>query len=393
MTGRRSGPRVVVVGAGVVGASVAASAAQAGAAVTLLEGSAPGGGTSATSFAWVNANGKEPEPYFALNWAGLREHQTLAEGGRPWFSGRGHLEVAVDEAHERRLAARVGRLRSRGYGVEELTARQAQDLEPGLRVRGTVRARVLFPEEGHVFPSLYVAEMLARARAADARIRTGVDVVAISPSAAGGAVVRTRDGEEHRADVVVSAAGRWTTDVAALAGVPVPMATFQEPGDVTVGYLGTTEPVPAGVSRIVTTPRLNLRPAGGGRLLLQALDLDATADPRDVPGVDGVVGAELTHRVREVLPGDGQVRLDSLRVGQRVMPGDGLTIAGRAPGADWLYVVATHSGVTLAPLLGRGVTTEILGGHEPLFEAFRPERFTGVDRVAPPRRPGAPGEQ
>jgi glycine/D-amino acid oxidase-like deaminating enzyme len=64
------------------------------------------------------------------------------------------------------------------------------------------------------------------------------------------------------------------------------------------------------------------------------------------------------------------------RIGVRPMPADGHTIAGRIPGFDNAWVIATHSGVTLGPLLGRCIADEIAGGaaHAALAP-FRPERF------------------
>src|ERR1700730_680104 len=53
--------KTVVIGAGVMGASVAHRLAQAGAAVTVLEATRIGGGTSGISFAWTNAHKKPPE--------------------------------------------------------------------------------------------------------------------------------------------------------------------------------------------------------------------------------------------------------------------------------------------------------------------------------------------
>jgi glycine/D-amino acid oxidase-like deaminating enzyme len=50
--------RTIVIGAGVMGASVAYRLAQAGAAVTVLEAARIGGGTSGISFAWTNAHKK-----------------------------------------------------------------------------------------------------------------------------------------------------------------------------------------------------------------------------------------------------------------------------------------------------------------------------------------------
>jgi glycine/D-amino acid oxidase-like deaminating enzyme len=75
----------IVIGAGVMGASVAYRLAQAGAAVTVLEATRIGAGTSGISFAWTNAHKKPPKPYHDLNVAGMKAHAALADefGGTP----------------------------------------------------------------------------------------------------------------------------------------------------------------------------------------------------------------------------------------------------------------------------------------------------------------------
>ena len=387
------GQRVVVIGAGVLGATVAAHLGEAGATVTVLEKDTPGAGTSSTSFAWVNANGKEPQAYFELNAAGVRAHHDLAACGAPWLIQGGHLEIAVDEAHERHLRGRVQRLRERGYPVQELTQEEAQRLAPDLRIPREVRARMFFSQEGHVLPWRYIEAMLERATTAGTKVLTRAQVVSIEASADGGGLARTASGEEFFADVVVSTVGRWTSEVAALAGAKIPMAGFTEPGDVTVGYLATTNPLRTSVDRILTTPWLNIRPQGEGRLMVQALDLDATADPRAVPSIDSDLAGEYVRRLEEVVPAAKGARIEQIVVGQRAMPADGITIVGPVPQRQWLYAVATHSGVTLAPFLGRGVAKEVLGGHEPLFDDFRPDRFANGGHAPPPRGPRKPGEQ
>src|ERR1700736_7078091 len=69
--------KTIVIGAGVMGASAAYRLAQAGAAVTVLEATRIGGGTSGISFAWTNANKKPPKPYHDLNVAGMKAHAAL----------------------------------------------------------------------------------------------------------------------------------------------------------------------------------------------------------------------------------------------------------------------------------------------------------------------------
>ena len=74
------------------------------------------------------------------------------------------------------------------------------------------------------------------------------------------------------------------------------------------------------------------------------------------------------------LPED--VRLVDARIGVRPMPADNVTIAGRVPGLANAWMLATHSGMTLGPLLGRLIADEIVtGASSPMLAPFRPDRF------------------
>jgi glycine/D-amino acid oxidase-like deaminating enzyme len=58
---------------------------------------------------------------------------------------------------------------------------------------------------------------------------------------------------------------------------------------------------------------------------------------------------------------------------------DGFPVVGPVPGASDLYVVVTHSGVTLAPILGEHVRSELLHEREVTALApYRPDRFTAA---------------
>ena len=125
--------KTIVIGAGVIGASVAYRLAQAGAAVTVLEATRIGGGTSGISFAWTNAHKKPPKAYHDLNVAGMKAHAALANefGGTPWWHGGGSLEW---DAEPDRPAQRenIEQLRSWGYAAEWITLGQVRELEPTL---------------------------------------------------------------------------------------------------------------------------------------------------------------------------------------------------------------------------------------------------------------------
>jgi glycine/D-amino acid oxidase-like deaminating enzyme len=129
-----SSQRCVVVGAGVLGASVALRLASAGCRVTLLEQDQPGRGTSRWSFAWLNSNDKAPRPYHDLNHAGIRAWAELAPDldGAAWYRPGGHIELATAG-----LQDRVRRLSAWGYPARLTDPAEAGDLEPALRLRVT----------------------------------------------------------------------------------------------------------------------------------------------------------------------------------------------------------------------------------------------------------------
>jgi D-hydroxyproline dehydrogenase subunit beta len=381
--------RVIVIGAGVVGAAVAAGLTRRGAEVTVLDAGRPGAGTTATSFAWVNANKKDPLPYFELNNAGIAAHHALAGGPTPWFFPTGHLEWATTDEHAALLAARLPKLQDRGYPLRRLTRAEALELEPDL-VAPAGTEFVFYPEEAHTLPGLLLTRLLGEARDRGATVLPHTEVTGID---LGTPAVTTARGDTHTADTIVSCAGRWSTPVAALAGLDVPLLDPDLAGSATVGFLATTEPVPARLSRPLTDSRLNVRPDGGGRLLLQALDLDGAADPAAPPPADGPLAAEIVGRLPAVLALTDGTRLEKIRVGQRPLPADGLTIAGFADPDRRFYAVATHSGITLAPLLGDLVSGELFGTESPLLAEFRPSRFATGRSEATPAAPRLPGEQ
>lgn len=385
--------KVAVIGAGVIGVTVAAELAQRGAAVVLFDQSSPGTGTSSTSYAWLNSNGKEPRAYFDLNLAGLATHKRLSPTDETgWIGLGGHVEFAVDDAHFRDLASRVERLAPRDYGAEIISPERARELLPDLRLPEGVKLIVHFTKEAYAYPAKYIAFMLNRARTAGADIQTGKAVVHVK-STGTGAAVELEDGTIHLVDRVVSAVGRWTRAFTSAIGHMVPVKEFSEPGDVVVGYLATTNPLPVQLSRLVTSPWLNVRPAGGGRLMLQALDLDGTADPGNVPGPASELAQNFVARLRAIMGNTDDARIEEIVVGQRVMPDDGRTIVGPVPNVPWLYVVATHSGITLAPYLGEAVSAEVLGVKQDAFDEFRIERFLNDASYGQPYRPRKPGQQ
>jgi glycine/D-amino acid oxidase-like deaminating enzyme len=376
--------RVAVVGAGVVGAAVARELAVRGAKVWLLDRDDRADGTTAISFAWLNAHGKREPAYHRLNVAGMAEHAALVErlgSLRRWHFPTGHVEYATDPAHAARLEQGIAELRDLGYPAERVDPGWARSREPSVRVPDNVTAIAFYASEGYVLPRVLNDALIDAARSAGAEPHFRSEVVGIRRD--GGHVLVERAGLPGlQADRVVICAGRWSPQVADGIGLPVPLIAPDSPSSAATAFQARTVPLPVAVRGVVTTSVGSLRPEPDGRVLFQAHDLDGEADP-GLP-VPAHIAAEMGSRLAGILrTGRIPVRLETVIVGKRALPADGFTIAGFLDEDRTVYAVATHSGVTLGPLLGRLAAEEIrYESSSSLLAAFRPDRF-GAEMRAP----------
>jgi glycine/D-amino acid oxidase-like deaminating enzyme len=362
-----SGPDVIVIGAGCVGANVAYRLAERGARVTVLDAGAPGSGTSGASFAWINSFSKTPRDYHDLNVAGMGEHAALAKelGDGAWLHQEGALAWEESPDGWARLEASARRLGSWDYPVEWITPREAVQLEPDLAIAAGVGKVALTPGEGYVEVVPFVAVLLARAAAHGARVLPGRRVTGVMRDGDRVRGVVTADGTRMEAGVVVDCAGPAADEIARLADLAVPL-------DRVAGRLVYTSPVATRLRRPIHAPGVHLRPDGGGRVVLAegAHDHDwvESADPWPA---ERSLAAAAVH-----LPALAGARVEATRVGVRPMPRDERPMVGAIPGLDGFYLVVSHSGVTLGPLWGRIAAAELLDGAlDPRLGPYRPARF------------------
>jgi glycine/D-amino acid oxidase-like deaminating enzyme len=364
--------RVTVIGAGVVGTHVAVALARRGAEVTLLDRGEPGQGTTAGSFAWIDASHPGLASYLDLRVRGVRAWQRQADelGRPPWVALPGTLSwPGPDEGIEEHLQ----RLDAHGCGPRRLSAGDARSLEPDLIVPGDTDTLYHFEGEGWVEASPAIAALLDRGRAAGIRVRTHVAVESLlldESGCVGG--VGLAGGERLEGDLVVSCAGRWTGSLAAGAGIDVPMVPAAPHAPPSLGLVVRTTPGPARVGRVIRGDGLLVRPEPGGRLLVHSEAHDSMLETEGAPppGAAEEVLARLAERIR----GASEMRVEAARICVRALPADLMPVVG--PALDGLYVVATHSGITLAPALGELVASELIDERESEeLQPFRPARF------------------
>ncbi len=356
--------RVVIIGAGVVGTSVAFRLAERGTRTILVEEDRPGAGTTGTSFAWLNARDKSPRAWHDLNVAGMQAHAALrAElGAAPWWHGGGAMAWPV-------AAADVGRLRRWGYGVEEISREATLAREPGLAGAALGDGPfAYFPDEAWLDAVVYAGAMLLRAETLGAEFRRGsVEDLLVEDGRAAG--IRLADGGTIRADTVVNCAGARANSVVRESSLHLPLARRR-------GLLVVTPPVATGLSRVLHTPGVNVRPDGSGRLMLQADAMDAALDETSTQASVAAPAALLMDEARRLLPAVGNAAAETARIGVRPTTADGLPALGPVPGLPGYHVVVTHSAVTLGAHLGRLMAATVTDGELPAALApFAAARF------------------
>ena len=141
------------------------------------------------------------------------------------FRRRGYLFL-VDEAAADRFAARLDRQRRLGARVRRLERDDIRALAPDLRL-DDIRFGVFGPDDGYGEPREVLAGFRAAAEAAGVRYVTDevVDLVRRAGRVAG---VVLQGGERMAADVVVNAAGPFARRLAAMAGLDLPVEPVRQ---------------------------------------------------------------------------------------------------------------------------------------------------------------------
>ncbi|CAL9639626.1 Hydrogen cyanide synthase subunit HcnC [Streptomyces sp. enrichment culture] len=370
---------VVVVGAGMTGAACALYAARAGLGVTVVDRGPVAGGTTGAGEGNLLVSDKAPGPELDL---ALLSHRLWAEvaqelGGAVEYEPKGGLVVAETPGALDALRRFAAGQRANGVTAAPVPADRIRDLEP--RLRDGLAGGVHYPQDAQVMPALAAAHLL---RASGARLLTGREVTGVLRGTDGAVRgVRTDRGDLH-APAVVNAAGPWGGELAARAGVSLPVLPRR-------GFVLVTEPLP---------PRIRHKVYAADYVTDVASD---SAALRTSPVVEGTAaGPVLIGASRERVGFDRSVSLPAVRAlaagairmfpflsgvravrtyaGFRPYLPDHLPAIGPDPRAPGLLHACGHEGAGIGLATGTGrLIARVLTGQAPELDLtpFRPDRF------------------
>jgi glycine/D-amino acid oxidase-like deaminating enzyme len=366
--------RIVVVGAGITGASIAYHLAKRGAKVAIVDAVRPGAGATENSFGWINATfSKRPRAYFDLNQLGIGGWRRLETelGGELKVRWGGSVGWVAAGGDADALRENVRRHQEWGYATHLIDGDEIHRLLPNI-APGEFGAACYCECEGAVDAMDAVKAMLRQVREAGADVRYPHQVTGLKVQGERVTAIQAGEGSLE-AGVVVLACGVATPGLAEMAGVSVSLKESE-------GVLVHTRPQPKLIDRVVLAPGIHCKQNLDGRVVVGGpivAGAGTTVGPAIGPAPElGEYSKQLLRDAAQVLPGLRGVAVERVTLGRRVMPADEYPIVGFAPNCPNLYIAAMHSGVTLAPLIGQLAASEILdGARVSLLETYRPARF------------------
>lgn len=364
---------VIVIGGGIFGASTASELAQRGVATTWVTDGSLADGASGRSLAWLNSAGFRAEPYHRIRVEGISRWHDFAnripgsekflrfDGGLSWAKpGQSH--------HERFRHERASRYTS-AWVTRDAIAEVAPAVDPATVAP---EGAIFNADDGWVDLPSVIAVLSREFEIFGGTLveNAGQCVPIVEDGRAAG--VRTGSGDVLSADAVVVAAGPQSPGV--LRKIDVAISD-----DSPAAFVAFTKPLNHGLTAVLNTPRVAIRPTIDGGLAMDSgwSERSMTVDTDGAPHVADTIVETLLAEATKVLGAHPTLEIDHIGMGYKPIPGDGEPCIGAIDSVDGLFVAFSHSGATQGLLIGALIAAEIVDGTiDPLTEPFRPGRLS-----------------
>jgi glycine/D-amino acid oxidase-like deaminating enzyme len=375
-------PDAIVIGAGIVGASVALSLTNSGLKVLVIDRGAVSSGTTGAGEGNILVSDKDPGPELTL---ALRSRDLWFEmqndvGDSFELEAKGGVVVARNDegplmelAHEQSL---------NGVSVQKLDHSSLHEVEPYLDQR--YQSGVFYPQDAQCQPMLAAAHVIRAVVTRGGAFISQARVTKINVREGRVVGIETTQGN-FSAPVIVNATGTWAGELAKMAGSHLPIAPRK-------GFILVTEPTKKYVFHKVYDSDYVANVASSDAELQTSTVVEGTragtiliGASRERVGFDGSMNYEILRRLAaqatSLFPVLRDVQLLRAYRGFRPYAPDHLPVIGEDATVKGLWHSAGHegAGIGLAPGSAALITDAIL--QRPSFmdsSPFSPARFEKV---------------
>ena len=373
---KKNQKKITVVGAGIVGSCIAHELSRLGQNVTIIDKSMPGSGTSGKSFNWVNATyPKRPYSYNYLSQLGLGAFDDLYRYIDFPSKWNGSLEWFVDAKKHKKLLDNVNQLlKYPTYSKHEIIdSLKASSLEPNIDFNKNNKI-VYSVEDGAIDALKTIENLVARTKFNGGKIINNCTFKNSIYRSGKLSSINTSLGEIET-DLIIFATGIDTNSL-------INKEVLRDP---TAGIIIKTKPYNSIINKIIVGPGIHIHQQNDGRLIIGEQDgapeshkMRLKEYPSKFPSsmLAYQHANKILNTAKSFIKSMDEVELESVHIGWRPLPLDGLPIIGFINSNQDSYLASMHSGISLGPIVGKIVAQEITENiNNNLLNNFRPSRF------------------
>ena len=369
-------PKIVVIGAGIIGTMIAYELVKKGARVILIDKEIPASGASGNSFSWINATyPKKPFSYNLLSQMGIEAYKNLEREFQFDIKWSGSLEWFEELDQQEKLFAEIKAIKKypRYTPVSLISSVEAEFMEP----------KVFFGDENTIVHS-----------ESDGAIDTiqAIQMIHNEFERLGGESIFSCEflklnEKNGRLNSIDTTMGKFEVDHAVFAcGIDtdnnLSIDTSSTP---TPGIILKSKPVENRFNKIIVGPGVHIHQQNDGSIVLGEQDgaplshFDRLKErPNRFPNkeFEELHTERIINTAKNFTTGLEDIVIEKVSIGWRPLPKDRIPIIGRFKKTKGVYVSMMHSGISLAAIVSKLVSEEILENKNiPILDDFRPSRF------------------
>ncbi len=350
----------VIVGAGIIGSSIAYELSKRGVKVTLIDKNVPGSACSGSSFSWINATyPKKPYSYNLFSQLGINAFHIIQRELSLDIKWNGSLEWSLSIEDQEKLIESVNELQSypKYTPTSVIGYKKAKKLDPYVDFKGN--ENIIFSKaDGAIDPKDAISKMINAIKKNGGSVLYPCEFEKIIESNDSFSKIKTSMGILKSENVI------FCNGIDIDKSFNVNFLKKPRPG-----VIIKTKPQKSLINSVVYGPKIHAHQQTNGQIIIgEQITAPIKENSRDHL-------KRINRHFKNMVKGASDLNPLEILVGWRPIPKDNLPIIGRFKNKS-VYVAVMHSGISLAAIVGNLVSQEIVDEVDSLLlKDFRPSRF------------------